>query len=474
MLLQQIFDPRLAQYSYFLGCQETGEAIVIDPQRDIDRYLRLAEEKEMRIVAAADTHIHADYVTGLREFAELDGVTIYASGEGGDSWQYEWLIDSDYDHVLLSDGAELKIGNIAIKAQHTPGHTPEHLSYLVTDTARDPGTPICLISGDFVFVGDVGRPDLLESAVQQKGTMVASAEQLFKSVNRFRELPESLMLLPGHGAGSACGKALGAVPQSTVGYELATNASILVAREQSRFVDFILRDQPEPPAYFARMKSVNRDGPAILGRLPEPRQLSLEEFTKLVEAEEDTIIDTRNWEQFREQHVPRSLFIPLTSAVSTLIGSYVEPEARIYLIAEQSDLEEFTRQCVRVGVDKVEGYITPQQLESWIAQGGPTASIEETSIFELQQKANSDGVTAVDVRRSAELIELPGIARAYNISHTQLSLRFSELPADTPLDVYCRTGSRSRYATAFLRSKGIKARNVTGGALDLFMARTGR
>lgn len=218
MLVRQIADSKLAQFAYLIGCPRTGEAIVIDPERDVDRYFELAARHKLRIVAAADTHIHADYLSGLREMAAR-GVFVYASKEGGLEWQYEWLLHSEYPHRLLGHRDQFSVGYIEFVAVHTPGHTPEHLSYLVRDAGGGAKDDIALASGDFVFVGDVGRPDLLERAAGMVGVMEPSARAQFASIQReFRGLPDFLQVWPAHGAGSACGKSLGDVPTSTVGY----------------------------------------------------------------------------------------------------------------------------------------------------------------------------------------------------------------------------------------------------------------
>jgi len=281
MLVRQIVDSELAQFAYLVGCPRSGEAIVIDPERDVDRYFNEAARHDLRIVAAVDTHIHADYLTGLREMAER-GVLVYASKEGGTEWQYEWLAGSRYRHRLLGHGEAFSVGFIEFHAVHTPGHTPEHLSYLVRDAGAGIDDFIALASGDFVFVGDVGRPDLLERAAGVSGVMVPSARMQFASIQReFKPLPEFLQVWPAHGAGSACGKSLGDVPTSTVGYELRHNRSIRAAEDEETFVEFILAGQPEPPAYFARMKHENRSGPPLLGDLPAPVRIDAEAVAAL-------------------------------------------------------------------------------------------------------------------------------------------------------------------------------------------------
>jgi|GEM_PF-1149944 len=262
MYLKQISDASLAQYSYLIGCQRSGEAIVIDPERDIDRYREVAKHEGLKITAVAETHIHADFVSGAREFAAADPtVKLYLSVEGGPDWQSEWAKTLPGFHPL-HDGDTFRIGNIAFQAIHTPGHTPEHMVFLVTDHGGGANEPIAMLSGDFLFVGDAGRPDLLEQAAGLEGTQEQGARALFKSLRKISELPCHLQILPAHGAGSACGKALGAIANSTFGYEEKFNPALKIALHESEaaFVDFILRGQPEPPPYFANMKRVNSEG----------------------------------------------------------------------------------------------------------------------------------------------------------------------------------------------------------------------
>ena len=260
MLLHRFYDEDLAHASYLIGCQANGEALVVDPRRDIDEYLELAEHHGMKIVAVAETHIHADYLSGTRELAAATGADIYVSGEGDEDWQY------GFDGTRLYDGDTITIGNITIEAKHTPGHTPEHLSFLITDGAFA-NTPGYLLSGDFVFSGDLGRPDLLDEAAGGVDTRFGGAKQLFASLkNVFLKLPDHVQVYPAHGAGSACGKALGALPSTTVGYErsYAWWAPYLNNDDEQGFIDELLDGQPDAHAYFARMKRQNKAGPDLL------------------------------------------------------------------------------------------------------------------------------------------------------------------------------------------------------------------
>lgn len=209
MFLKQIYDPHLAQYAYLAGCQKTGEALIIDAERDVERYLAIAKQNDLQITAAAETHIHADFLGGTRQLLEgTGGVQAFLSREGGEDWQYEWA--KGHDQVtLIGDGDRFDVGNIQITALHLPGHTPEHLCFLIEDHGGGANEPMALVSGDFMFVGDVGRPDLLESAAGLIGSREPGARQLYESIQKFTELAEYIQVLPGHGAGSACGKALG-------------------------------------------------------------------------------------------------------------------------------------------------------------------------------------------------------------------------------------------------------------------------
>lgn len=462
MIVQQIIDPKLAHHAYLLGCQQTGMAILIDPQRDIERYISAATQAGLTIVAAADTHIHADYLSGLRQFAELPGVTILASDEGGADWRYEWLINSSYTYRLLKHDDYITIGSIRLDVCHTPGHTPEHLTYLVTDLARNPEQPVGLISGDFVFAGDVGRPDLLEKAAKQKDTMVQSAKELFDSLQVFKQLSPSLILWPGHGAGSACGKSLGAMPVSTIGYELQANPSIKAATEPDHFVNYIVNGQPEPPDYFARMKKENRQGPALLTR-PKPRALSFDEVEALLSRPKHVFVDTRPWEQYQAGHLPGSLFIPLNRAFTGTVGSYVEPDQQICLIIEPTQIEEAITDCIRIGLDNVVSYITPDQLNEFFARIKPSVSAAEIDVHTLLDRIDRPEMLLLDVRKGTELIDTGHIEGAFNIAHLQLLSRHRELPRDKHIHVVCQHGERSRLAYGFLERLGYSITYVDGG-----------
>ena len=457
MLFRQIFDEKLAQYAYLIGCQKTGEAIIIDPERDIDRYISLAEKEGLSIVAAADTHIHADYISGLREFAER-GIKVYASDEGDENWKYEWLINSDgYSYQLLKDGDTFTIGNIKFKASHTPGHTPEHMAYEVVDGATG-SEPMGLLTGDFVFVGDVGRPDLLESAAGVQGNMEPSARTLYNSVQKFKSQPEYLQVWPGHGAGSACGKALGSVPESTVGYELRYNASIAASDTEDNFVSFILEGQPEPPYYFARMKRDNKMGPKILGQLPEPRHLAINEIDAIVANQDAVIIDTRDAESYMNMHLPNSILAPLNKQFNTIAGSYVEEDEEVYLIVDEHRLHEAVVDLIRIGLDNIRGYATPEIFERYREEGGNIKRMDMIN-FDAVDDHIKEGAKVLDVRKQTEF-EDGHLPDAVNIAHTRLLARKDELDRSQPYVVHCAKGARAAVASAFLEREGFSVKHI--------------
>jgi hydroxyacylglutathione hydrolase len=461
MYFRQVFDEKLAQYAYLVGCQQTNEALLIDPERDIDRYLRLARADGLEIVATAETHIHADFLSGCREFAVRYGTRTFLPGHTPPDWEYAWIRDPEFAGrvVRLMDGDVFRIGNIEIRAVHNPGHTPEHTSYLITDRGAGADEPIGLASGDFVFVGDLGRPDLLESAAGVAGVagvMRPFARQLYRSAVRFLEQPDYLQVWPGHGAGSACGKALGAIPGTTVGYERRFSPAIAAAMKgEEPFVDWILDGQPEPPPYFARMKTLNRDGPPLLGAVPEPARTPVADIAAAALREDCVVIDARRDRlDFLRGHLPGSLCAPLNKAFPTIVGSWVSPDQEIRLIAAPEDIEECVLNLIRIGYDRVLGYATDGDLAEYADGGGELRAIPVIDFAALRRRIETDDVRVLDVRYAAESATAGRVPGAQNIAHTRLRLRMDELPKDRPLLVYCEAGARSGSAVSLLRKHG--------------------
>lgn len=472
MFFRQVADEKLSQYAYVVGCQDTGEAMVVDPQRDVDRYVETARRAGLRIVAAAETHIHADFLSGCREFAERLGCSVYLSGEGGKGWEYEWANGSE-NVTVLRDGDRFAVGGVAVRAVHTPGHTPEHMSFLVTDEGSGATEPMGMVSGDFVFVGDLGRPDLLESAVGQAGAMEPSARRLYASATGVLELPEYLRIWPGHGAGSACGKALGAVPDTTVGYELRHSPALAAVRKgEDAFVEYILDGQPEPPLYFGRMKVENRQGPRLLGDLPRPRRLSGSELARLVGPTAASgplsggplVVDTRpDRIAYYAAHVPGSIYAPLDKAFPTVAGCYVGPDDEIVLLCQEAQVEEAVRNLVRIGLDRVAAWAPPQALDEYAKTGGPLAATETLRFSQLRDRRADPRFQVVDVRTAAEHAAR-SLEGATNIAHTRLAGHLDELPRDRHLLVHCLSGARASAAASFLERQGFEVSAVN----DLF------
>ena len=462
MLLRQIFDPPLAQYAYLLGCQKTGEAMIIDPERDIDRYRQIAAENGLRITAVGETHIHADFVSGVREFAEDPEIDIYLSDEGGPDWTYRWPGKRPRTH-LLKGGDSFNVGKIRIDAIHTPGHTPEHMSFLVTDIGGGADLPAALISGDFLFVGDVGRPDLLESAAGIKNVMEASAEVLQHSLqDRLANYADYLQILPAHGAGSSCGKSLGAVPTTTLGYERRFNSAFKLAMSDgAAFVKEILHGQPNPPLYFATMKRVNRDGIAVTGSVPVAAHLTAAEFAEHAKESGVKILDTReNRELFDSAHLRGAINAPLRTALfSSSAGSFLDAEDPILLVLESADdADAALRQLYRIGFDKTIGWIT---FKDAAAAGLATETIRRTPFSKFNAADALKEGEIIDVRTTAEF-EHGHLDRAKSLPYTRLKAHLDELPKDRRLFVHCASGVRSVLAASFLRSEGFDAVHVDG------------
>lgn len=455
MILRHHYHRDLAQASYLLGCAATGEAMIVDPNRDIDQYIDAAEREDLRITKVIETHIHADYVSGSIDLVRETGATLYLSDEGPDEWKYAFA--SELGAELIHDGDRIMLGNIQIDVIHTPGHTPEHLSFLVTDLAGA-DQPMGVFTGDFVFVGDVGRPDLLERAAGYQGTMEDGARWLYRSLREFKKLPEFVQIWPGHGAGSACGKSLGAVPQTTVGYERLFNWAFQIEGED-QFVEAVLADQPEPPAYFAEMKRINKAGPTPMSELQHPTELPSPKLRSMLD-DGAIIVDTRAKEHFADGHVPGTLNIPFTAGFLMWAGSLVPYDRPFYVIAEQDWLRELVDELRMIGLDNLAGYWPVSVISQWQSSGGTLDSIEQVDAESLERM---DGVQVVDVRGAAE--HATGhIPESINIPLGSLADRIDELPKDRALVFHCQSGYRSSIASSIAQAHGLRnVVNLSGG-----------
>ncbi len=460
MFFRQIADEKLAQYAYLIGCQATKEAVVIDPERDIDTYIKLAEKEGLEIVAVADTHIHADYISGMREFAER-GVKVYASDEGDADWKYEWLMGSSYDYQLLTDGDTFKVGNIEFRAVHSPGHTPEHLSYLVTDLGGGADRPMGIASGDFVFVGDLGRPDLLESAAGIQGVMEPSARLLYKSVQRFLDLDDYLQVWPAHGAGSACGKNLSTDLWSTIGDQKATNYA-LRAPDKATFVELVTEGQPPAPGYFVYDAMLNRQDRELLDETEMPTAMSYDEARAAV-AGGAMLVDGRNPEEFALGHLRDAINVGLNGRYAEFAGSIVPSDVDIVLFTDPGSELEGKNRLGRIGFDRVVGFVDrPYDVLREHPDDVQIASRLTASAF-ADRLTDVDDVQVVDVRNPGEVAD-GTIGDAAEIPVGQLPNRLDELDVTKPTVVYCAGGYRSSVAASLLRANGfVDVSDILGG-----------
>lgn len=453
MLLKYFFDQALAHASYLVGCQRTGEAIVIDPGRNIELYMAAAEAEGLRITGSAETHIHADFVSGSRELAERCRATLYLSDEGPADWKYGY--PAAYPQKLLKDGSRFTIGRVRFDVMHTPGHTPESISYLLTDEGGGASAPMGLFTGDFVFVGAIGRPDLLETAAGVAGSAESGARQLFQSIERFRKLADHLQIWPAHGAGSACGKGLGAVPSSTVGYEKLFNPALQFNDEQA-FVDYILADQPETPFYFAVMKRVNKTGPELLKNLPEISLIDPAKITALVR--DHLVIDTSPTHEFARGHVPGTINIPPPSLVrwGGFLVNYDQP---LYLIGGPAEMVDIVHTLRSIGIDKVGGYFSSEQLRQ---AGLRTETYRTGTPDELRGEIERGQASLIDVRAASEF-QAGHIPDAEHFFLGHLLRRLGDLDRSKPIVAQCQAGNRSAIAASILQRAGFEVVNMLGG-----------
>ncbi len=452
MLLRRFFHPRLAQSSYLIACTASREALVIDPHRDVELYLDAARAEGVRISAVTETHVHADFLSGSRDLAAQTGARLYLSGEGRGPWSYTDDFVRSSGAVLLRDGYVIKIGAIRVQVLHTPGHTPEHLTFVVTDTAAA-SEPMGAITGDFVFVGDVGRPDLLERAVHVTGSADSAARQLYHSLDRLGGYADYLQLWPGHSAGSACGKGLSAVPQSTLGYERRHNWALRLD-DEDQFVAEVLHGQPEPPAYFAAMKRLNASGPPPWTAVTRPARALLDEIATAVRRG-DVVIDSRPTEEYAAGHIPGSIHIPLDRSFLAWAGSLVPLSAKVFVIGDDNHMAHAAADLGLIGIDGVVAHAGPEVIDAWRASGRALEQVIGASVEELAERLGDDRLTVLDVRTIAEREEgrIPG---SVHIPLTELPDRLGELGRDAELVVHCQAGSRSAIATSVLLAHGFQ------------------
>lgn len=446
MYFEHIYDKTLSQASYFIGCQATGEAIVIDAKRDVDTYLTIAKQQKMQITHVVETHIHADFLAGTRELAALTGAKISLSAEGGDDWQYQ------YTHAGLREGDRLLVGNLSFEVIHTPGHTPESISLLLRDHPSS-DEPVMIFTGDFVFVGDIGRPDLLEEAAGVVGSKDIGAADMFASLKKFSALPDYVQVWPGHGAGSACGKALGAVASSTVGYEKIRNWAFQYGDDYEGFKDALLSDQPEAPRYFATMKQLNRVERNLLTEVPVHPVKTWKEALAL---EGVQLVDARHKNQYAAGHIQGSLNIQHNNAMATWCGWMLSYSDAIVIIAEEAAHEEITRKLMRIGLDNISAFVTA-------IDSAPLVSSVVLDTEDVESLKDQDPYLLVDVRNRNEYEKshIPGAVHAFVGHLPSADLRIFD---GKKLIIQCQSGDRASIAYSYLESQGFKDLSIYPGS----------
>src|SRR5699024_1304106 len=383
MFFEQFYDQNLAQTSYMVGCQKTNEAIIIDPARILDDYEAVASREGLTITHVAETHIHADFASGLRDVAKRFDAKVFVSDEGGDDWTYE---NVPANTTFLTEGDSIHVGNVELKVIHTPGHTPESISFLLTDHGGESSVPMGIFTGDFVFVGDIGRPDLLEEAAHMAGTTEIGANDMCASGQKLADLPDFIQVWPGHGAGSACGKSLGAVPLSTLGYERHNNWAFQITNKDA-FVKELTSDQPEPPLYFAQMKQVNKTG---LPRF-EVKDIEVGTPTELV----GQVFDLRDRETFCKGFIKGSINIPYNSKFLQFIGWFIDYDAPMTVITDPAHAVQLQKDLASIGYDDLQLIVPSDQVDSYVND-----SYESVSPESFVQNYTDKNI--LDVRTTAE------------------------------------------------------------------------
>jgi hydroxyacylglutathione hydrolase len=430
----------LAQYSYIIS--DAGSAVVIDPIRDVDRYLTYAKSESLRITHVVETHIHADFAAGSIALVETTGAELALSAyDDGELYRYAM------PHRSLADGDSIAIGSLHLQAMHTPGHTPEHLAFLLFDSTAK---PVAMFSGDFLFSGSLGRPDLLGNAAK-----VGLAHDLYRSVRKLAQLPDHLVVYPGHGAGSLCGSGIGGHADTTLAIERATNP--FFGYDEAQFVEKILASVPPLPTYYPRMKALNAHGAPSLHGLPgEPLSPSQIEAMRATV----TLLDVRSAHDFARAHLAGAINIGAGPSLSLWAGWILDPERPIVLISEDGDLDEAGRSLLRVGLDKIAGHLQ-HGMAAWIASGRSVSQTAQTSVTAASRELGE--AVVIDVRDDNERAtgSIPG---SLHVPLGNLPQSLSTLPRDKSMRTVCGSGYRSSVAASLLEAAGFKdVSSIDGG-----------
>lgn len=445
----------IAHYSYFIGDPISGIAVIIDPKRDIESYLELAEKHRLKITHSFETHIHADFVSGSRELSQRTGAATCASIEGG----------AEYGFPVrpLRDGDVIEAGNLRLKAIHTPGHTPEHMSFLAS-TRSAPSVYWGLFTGDFLFAGSVGRPDLM--GVENTDKL---AHKLYESLQTaYKNLPDALPIFPAHGPGSPCGA--GIVQRDglpTLRVERESNPA-LQFKDADSFTQNLLQTQPPIPYYWPSMKQINAKGPEVLGALPEPQSFGPKEFKNLIADKSIQLLDTRNMLGFGGGHIPGALNIGHSSSVSMWGGWLIDPKRPVAMvIPSQASSRDVVAWLVRVGIEKFAGTLKGG-MDAWTKQAGEFLTVPQMSVQELNKQTGNRDLQILDVRAPSEW-DHGHVPQARYMFLPEVPKRLSELDRSKPVVVYCGTGYRASIASSLLKRDGFDVSSVPG-SFDAWLA----
>jgi glyoxylase-like metal-dependent hydrolase (beta-lactamase superfamily II) len=445
MFFKQLYLGCLAQASYLIGSE--GEAAVVDPRRDVDEYLEEARREGLKIRHIIETHLHADFVSGHRELAARTGARIYIGAKAG----------AKFDHVPVRDGDEISFGAVTLRFLETPGHTPESVCVLVTDHAQSE-TPCAVLTGDTLFIGDVGRPDLLGAKISPDELAGALYDSLH---GKLLTLPDSVHVFPAHGAGSLCGRNISKETSSTIGEQRRFNSALRPMTREA-FVRQVTSDLPEAPDYFRRDVEMNRVGAGALRDLPPLRALSPDEVEDLLE-NGAAALDVRGAEEFGEGHVPGSLQIGLSGQFASWAGAILPADAPIVLVAaDEADAGQARMRLARVGIENVAGWLSGGP-KSWSGSGRALATTEQIDVAELRRRMGAQSAWLLDVRRPAER-ENARISDAVPVPLNELPARTAELDRAAPVAAICAGGYRSSIASSVLERAGFtRVANVVGG-----------
>ena len=450
MQFEQFHLDSLGHASYLVGSADSGEAVVVDPRRDVDIYLQAATDAGLRISYVVDTHQHNDYLSGVVELAERTGAATLGSAEA----------ELGYDHRPVKDGEQLELGDVGIEVVHTPGHTPEHISFLLYDGETSSDEPAILLSGGALLVGDVARPDLLGDEESTR----SSAQRFCKTIQtKLLALPDHTLVYPTHVSGSLCGGSIASRLVTTIGYEKRTNAILANVADRDEFVEACLdlENLPAVPPYWARMRSRNQKGPEPLGMVDPPPALSPEQFADAAGSDDVVVIDTRPPEAFAGGHIPGAFNVGLGASFATWAGTVVPPEPEILLVVDDpSDVMAATWQLLRIGYDRPVGWLSGGMF-AYRKTGRSLTTLDTLTVHDLAGRTEDFHV--LDVRQPAEWAAFHA-PDAQFITGAQLCDRLDEVPADRDILAVCGSGYRSSVAASVLLRAGYqRVHNLLGG-----------